>query len=128
MVSRPAPTAPLSLHRDLPDGARYDLAAAAPGITTVAIVDPDGDGACIALDRAGVRRLIEDLTLSAGLTPTTPQLGRGAALAGSVQRIFALLEELDKTDSAAAAEIVAAIAAHLRSWRPMALLTAQVTP
>lgn len=122
------PAAPLSLRRDLHDGARYDLAAPAPGVTTIDLQDADGDEACLALDRAGVRRLIEDLTLVAGLTPTAPQLGRSAALAGSVQRIFALLEELDKTDPAAAAELVAAIAAHLRSWRPMALLTAQVTP
>lgn len=55
----------------------------------------------------------------------TPQpVDRAAALAGAVRRNFELLVELAKTDPAAADLIAAAIASHLRSWRPMALLQA----
>jgi len=112
----------VNIHRDLRDGAFYRLTAAAPGYTTITARDADGDTATPCLDRADVRRLIDDLTLVAGLAPSAPAVGRAAALAGSVRRIFELLGELEKTDGAAADEIVAAIAAHLRSWRPLALV------
>lgn len=124
MVALPSP--PLALRRELHDGAGYELAAAALGVTTLAVHDADADQACIALDRAGARQLIEDLTLAAGLTPTAPQLGRAAALAGTVRVLFERLENLDRTEPEAVAQIIAALAAHLRSWRPLALT--MVTP
>ncbi len=128
MASLPAPAAPRSLRRELPAGACYDLNASAPGITTIDVQDTDGEEACLALDRAGVRRLIEDLTLVAGLAPTGAVMGRAAALAGAMRRNFELLRELKRTSPAEADAIVAMAVADLRSWDPVSLLTAQVAP
>lgn len=122
------PTPPLTLRRELHDGARYELAAAAPGVTTLAVHDAHAGAACIALDRGAARQLLEDLTLAAGLTPTAPQLGRAAALAGTVRVLFERLAELKRTEPAAADAIVAMAVAHLRSWDPVSLLNAQVAP
>ena len=73
------PSSPLTIRRDLHDGARYEVAAAAPGLVTLLVIDADGDAAPITVDRAGARQLIEDITLAAGLTPTGPKLGRAGA-------------------------------------------------
>jgi len=54
--------------------------------------------------------------------------GHAARLAGAVRRNFELLRELEKTEPAAVDAIVAMMAAHLRSWKPLALIAAQVTP
>jgi signal transduction histidine kinase len=117
----PAPTGTLEILRELHDGASYRLVATAPGTTTIALCDPEHDVACIALDRAGARRFIEDLELVAGLRPTAPALGLAAALAGSVRVVFERLAELEKTDPTGADRIYAAITAHVRSSRPLAL-------
>lgn len=53
---------------------------------------------------------------------TTPLSPRAAALAGAIRRNFELLRELEKTEPAAVDIIVSSMAAHLRSWRPLALL------
>lgn len=47
---------------------------------------------------------------------------RANMLLGAVRRNFELLADLDKTSPADVDAIVAAMLAHLRSWRPMALL------
>ena len=49
-------------------------------------------------------------------------------LAGAVRRNFQLLAELEKTDPAAVDVIVAMMTAHLRSWKPKAMLQSEVTP
>lgn len=118
--------APLTIHRELHDGARYDLSAAAPGVTALAVCDADGDTACLALDRAALRRLLEDLELVAGLRPTPSVVPLETALAGSARFLFERLVELDKQNPAAADRLAAAIAAHLRSWRPLALAVGAV--
>jgi len=117
----PAPTGTLSVHRELHDGACYDLSAAAPGITALDVQDADGDEACIAIDRLGARRLIEDLTLVAGLTPTGPTVPLAQALAGSARVLFERLIELDKTDPAGVDAVLDSIGSTLRTFRPMAL-------
>ena len=98
------------------------MASAPLGVTSLTISDPDADRACIAMDRAGVRRLIEDLELVAGLRPTAAKVPAAVALAGSARVLFERLAALDKVDPDAAAEVVQAIAAHLRAWRPLALV------
>ncbi len=123
-----APVGTFALHRELPGGGRYDLTAASPGVTTLGLRDHDNDAALVSLDRAGVRRLIEDLTLVAGLAPTGAVMGRAAALAGAMRRNFKLLRELKRTSPAEADAIVAIAVADLRSWDPVSLLTAQVAP
>lgn len=45
-----------------------------------------------------------------------------------MRRNFELLRELKRTDPAAADAIVAMAVADLRSWDPVSLLAAQVTP
>jgi len=117
-----------AIRRRLHDGASYELTSLLPGTAGLDLHDTDGDRAVVTFDRAGVRQLIEDLELIAGLRPTGPTVGTAAALAGAVRRNFELLGELEKTDPAAAELIAASIANHLRSWRPMALLASQVTP
>ncbi len=119
-------TAPLSLHRLLHDGAGYTLTAAAPGVTVLSVSDQDGESAAPAIDRPQVRQLIEDLQLVAGLTQTAARLPLEQALIGTARRLFERLAELDKTDPLAADRIAAAIACHLRSWRPVALLAGGV--
>ncbi len=119
-------TGTLSVHRLLHDGASYDLTAAEPGVTVLAVVDADGDLAMPEIDRSQARQLIDDLTLVAGLTPTASAIGKAAAIAGAVRRNFELLAELERADPAAADAIYASIAAHLRSWKPMTMLA--VTP
>jgi hypothetical protein len=121
MTAISSPAGALVVHRKLDDGAHYDLIAALPTVTCLSIHDAGGDLACIALDRAAVRQLIADMQLAAGLAPTTPTIGRGAALAGAVRRNFELLAEMARVDPEAAAAIVEQIAAHLRSWQPRAL-------
>lgn len=111
-----------NLHRDLHDGAAYDLTAAAPGVTVLCIQDADGDAASPALDRQQVRQLIEDLQLVAGLTATAARLPLEQALIGSARRLFERLEDLERVDPAAVDRIIAAITCHLRSSRPVALL------
>lgn len=122
MTAATLPAGSLEVCHDLDDGASYRLAATAPGITTLVVRDAEDDVACVALDRAGARRLIEDIELVAGLRPTAPVVDRATALAGSVRILFERLAELDRTDPAGVAQVVAAIAAHLRSSRPLALL------
>lgn len=116
------------IRRPLHDGAGYALLAAAPGITTIALRDSDGDAAMASTDRAGVRQLIEDLTLIASLAPTASTMDRATALAGAVARNFQLLIELDKTNPVAATQIAESIAHHLRSWRPAVFFAAQGSP
>ena len=55
---------------------------------------------------------------------TTP---RGSVLLGAVRRNFELLVELDKSAPHDVDLIVAAMVAHLRAWRPMALLVVEQT-
>lgn len=126
MIAATAPSSPLTLHRPLHDGASYYLTAAAPGVTVLTVTDADDDTAAPALDRSQVRQLIEDLQLVAGLTQTASRLPLEQALIGSAQRLFERLGELGKMDPAAADRIAAAIASHLRSARPMALLAGGV--
>lgn len=115
------PGATLECPRDLLDGSAYRLVAAAPGTTTLHLRDPDGDVAVATLDRAEVRRLIEDAELVAGLRPVPSGMDPALALRGSLRRIFERLAELQRTNPAAVAAIVAEMTAHLRSWQPMAL-------
>lgn len=111
-----------SIHRPLRDGAEYTLTAATPGVTVLATRDPDDDTTSIALDRPQVRQLIEDLQLVAGLTATMARLPLEQALIGSARLLFERIADLEKVDPAAADRIVAAIASHVRSSRPAALL------
>lgn len=117
-----APRGTLTVHRPLHDGASYVLTAAAPGVVTLSVSDATDGAATIALERMGARRLIDDLTLVAGLAPTAPLVGLAQALAGSARLLFDRLDELDKTDPTAVDAILATIVAHLRSRRPAALL------
>jgi len=55
---------------------------------------------------------------------TTDLTARGVTLLGAVRRNFELLAELEKTAPHDVDAIVAAMLAHLRSWKPMALLEA----
>jgi hypothetical protein len=50
---------------------------------------------------------------------------RGHTLLGAVRRNFDLLVEHEKTSPAEVAAIVDAMVAHLRSWKPQALLVVQ---
>jgi hypothetical protein len=113
------------IQRSLHDGASYEISANVPGYTGILVEDTDAAMTMIHLDRAGVRQLIEDLEAIAGLVPTAPTVGPAAALAGAVRRNFELIAELQKTDPAAAELLLASIAAHLRSTRPL-LMAAQV--
>lgn len=122
-MAAPQPAAhPPHTHRILADGAEYTVSAVEPGITTLAIRDADGDDAAVSLDRAGARRLVDDLELAAGIRPTPPTIGRAAALAGSIRIIFEQLRELDKTEPAEVEALVASLVSHVRSWRHVALL------
>jgi hypothetical protein len=116
-----------TIHRPLHDGADYDLTDPTPGYVGLTIQDAHGDRVVVALDRTRVRQLIDDLTLVAQLTPTSPTIGRAAAIAGAVRRNFELIDELRKTEPAEAERILAMIAAHLRSCRPV-VLRAEVSP
>jgi hypothetical protein len=118
------------IRRTLRSESSYVLSDESDQLTRLYVKDSDGDESESILDRAEVRRLIDDLTLIAGLAPTASTLGPAAALAGALRRNFELLAELEKTDPAAADQIAASIAAHLRSWKPMILLQSQsqVTP
>lgn len=127
LASAAPATGSLSVRRDLHDGAGYSVIASAPGVTALVVRDPlDGEEACIGLDRAATRRLIEDLELVAGLRPTGARVDLATALAGSARVLFERIRELDKIDPTAADRIASAIAAHLRAWRPLAL--AEVAP
>lgn len=117
-----------AIHRQLPDGASYELCAPDRAHTALSLTDADGDRSVVTLDRAQVRQLIEDLTLVAGLAPTGAIVGPAARLAGAMRRNFELLRELKRTSPAAADAIVAMVVADLRSWDPVSLLTAQVAP
>lgn len=118
----PASSTPLSIHRQLHDGASYTLTAATPGVTTVAVQDADGDTATLAIDRSQVRQLIEDLQLVAGLTATMARLPLEQALIGSARLLFERLADLEKTNPAAVDRIISAITSHIRSSKPAALL------
>lgn len=114
-----------TLHRDLHDGGCYELTALnVGGVSYLALVlaDADGDRAVVTLDREQQRRLIGDVTDLGGLQQTPATLGAAAALAGAVRRNFELLRDLEKTDPAGVDAIVASMATHLRSWKPLALL------
>ncbi len=117
-----------AIHRSLPDGASYELCDPMPGLTALMLTDHDGDRVVVTLDRAAVRRLIDDLTLIAGLSPTAPVVGLAASIAGAMRRNFELLRELKRTAPTEADAIVAMAVADLRSWDPVSLLTAQVAP
>lgn len=52
----------------------------------------------------------------------------GAALLGAVRTNFVLLAEHEKIAPDEVARIVEAMASHLRSWRPLALLAADTGP
>ncbi len=54
---------------------------------------------------------------------------RGATLLGAVRTNFALLIEHEKVSPAEVAEIVEMMCAHLRSWRPLAMVASvEVAP
>lgn len=111
----------LRVMQPLEDGASYTLLSKA-GCVGIHLHDAEGDEAVVFLTRDRLRKLIEDLTVVGGLQQTPPTVERAPALAGAVRRNFELLRELEKINPAAADQIVASIAAHLRSWRPLALL------
>jgi hypothetical protein len=115
-----------TIHRPLHDGASYELTSLAPGTAGLHLHDADGDGAVVTFDRAAARQFLDDFTLIAGFQPTGATVPLETALAGSAQKLFERLAELEKTNPAAANRIAAAIASHLRSCKPQALLAAQV--
>lgn len=111
----------LTVHRQLHDGAHYTVTAAEPGVTTVGHQDADDEATVVAMTREQVRQYIADLELVAGLVPTPSAVPLADRLAGSIQRVFELLKELDKTDHKATDRLLAAITSHIRNWRPAAL-------
>lgn len=111
-----------TVHRQLHDGAGYDVTAAAPGVTVLAVRDADGDTAAPAIDRAQARQLIEDIELVAGLRPTAARTDLAVALAGSLRILLQRIDDdLERADPAAADELRLALIAHLRSKRPALL-------
>lgn len=56
----------------------------------------------------------------------TTMSSRGQVLCGAVLRNFELLRELDKTAPQDVDQIIGAMVATLRAWKPMALLNAQI--
>lgn len=118
----PALTGSMDINRDLRDGASYRLTAESGYVTAITLRDPHGDVACIAIDRADVRQLVEDITLVSGLQPTPAKIGLATALAGSARTLFDKLDQLNKIDPGAAATLRRSMVDHLRSSAPMALL------
>lgn len=126
-MTAPATSSTPVLHRELVDGASYDLYGGEPGLLGLRVRDANGGDALVYVTADQLRRLLDDLDPDKRWrTPGT--IGRAAALAGAVRRNFELLIELEKSDPAGAELIFASIANHLRSHRPMVLLAALVTP
>lgn len=112
----------MTVRRQLPDGSSYEMCAPLPGHVAVTTQDADGDRTVVTLDRAAARQYHDDFAVIAGLVATGASIGLEAALTGTAQRLFQRLRDLDKQNPAAADRIAGAIAAHLRSWRPLALI------
>lgn len=109
----------MEIDRTLRDGASYRLVAEPGAVTAISVHDPHGDIAVIAIERADVRQLIDDLTQVAGLQPTMPVLGLAGALANSARILFARIEVLERTEPEAAAMIRRTIMSHMRSSTTM---------
>jgi len=122
ITASPEPTGTLDINRELRDGAGYRLTAEPGSITAITVRDPHGDVACIAIDRIDIRQLIDDLTLVAGLRPTPSAMGLAGALTSSARMLFMRIQDLDRQDPVAAAELRKTMVDHLRSSAPMTLL------
>jgi hypothetical protein len=59
------------------------------------------------------------------MTPLTPH---GSKLLGAIQRNFVLLDEHAKAHPAEVEAIVAAMVAHIRSWKPMIIRDLDTSP
>lgn len=106
---------------DLPDSARYELGYTANTVW-IRLRDPiDGD-AFVHLAPDDAPRLRDNLSR------TIVASGRGEAtlkadvLLGAMRRNLELLGEFEKVSPAEVDRILAAVVAHIRSWRPTALL------
>lgn len=109
------------------DGAAYEVAVDGRFIK-VRLYDVTGDDALIHFETQQAARFRDDVTAALGRARyKAPAIGITAdALLGAIRRNFELLGELEKTSPAEVQRMVAFMIAHLRSWKPMLLLTTEV--
>lgn len=117
----------LCARHDLPDGATYKISRLENGGLWLRLSGdtPDND-ALIHFSRADFARLRDDLSRALLVGSTGPQITADILL-GAMRRNLELLAELEKSAPAEVDRILAAMIAHVRSWKGY-LLTAEVQP